>query len=259
MSYSPGAFRSRVIELKSARGWGVKVLLAAISVTFFVSEVRRILALSPGLLDYFYLLLLASLGIKVATWIFVSEKELGIVGTWLDPKDYQPPSETALILLIAGTLAALVLTSRYLILFGISYVLYAVGNLVGWWRLRTELRVAIRGSRKRLEEEVPAKAIIYGKALDLSEIYYLAFPHILRSTTILGCAAATLIVASYARVHHSRMADAVAYIICIFDILVVQEVTIMFARAAFYSGIRPVYAAEYEQTRAEKRAFKTVE
>src|SRR5580765_5149001 len=103
MPYQPGIFQPRMRELASARGRAIKLILAAVSVTFFVSEVQRVLSQSPHFLDYLYVALLGSLGIKITAWILVSEKEFRILAQWLDPKDYEPPSEMALILLISCT------------------------------------------------------------------------------------------------------------------------------------------------------------
>jgi hypothetical protein len=237
-------------RLRSTRSKAVSFIVAALSFTIFVSELTKFLKISPHLLDYLYLILLASVGVKVVTWILISEMELDILCDWLDPKDYQPPNETATILLLAVTLTALVLAAKYLFLFGIIYVLYAIGNLFGWWRLRLELRVAISRTRLRQEEDL-TKAEIRTRALNAMEAYYLTFPHMLRSWIVLVAAIVPLLIAIYAKVQPNQLFGTVGYGIYIFDILVVEEATIMFSRSAFYTAMRPISAAEYERKRLE--------
>jgi hypothetical protein len=239
----------RFESLRTTRSLAVKLIATAVGLTFFVSEVKKLLNSSPGLLDYLYLALLACLGVKVATWILISERELKFISQWLDPKDYEPPTETATILALAVTLTALILTARNLVLFGICYVLYSVGNLYGWWRLQHELQIAIPKTLNRLKDEKPGIAEIRRKALEAMTAYYLKPPHVLRSAITLIAALVTLSVAGFARLRHSQPATVAAYILCIFDLLFVEEAWVGYWRVKFYSAMRPIYAAEYELER----------
>jgi hypothetical protein len=245
----PPEIHDRFENLRTNRSIAVKVIATAVGLTFFVSEVTKLLTSSAHLSDYLYLALLACLGAKVATWILISERELKFISKWLDPKYYDPPTETATILALAVTLTALILTAKNLILFGICYVLYSIGNLYGWWRLRHELQIAIPATFERLKDEKPDKAVISRKALDAMTSYYLKPPQVLRSAITLTAALATLSVACYAKMRHSQTASVAAYVLYIFDILFVEEAWIGYWRVRFYAAMRPISAAEYERER----------
>lgn len=234
--------------LRTTRSRAVSLIFALLTTTFFISEVKRVVA-SPHLADYFYLALLLCLALKVAIWILISEKEMDFLDDWLDPKFYEPPSEMFTVFSIAITLAALILSARYVALFGICYVLYAIGNLYGWWRLRHELKVAIPKTAERLPEEEPIFAAIGRNALDVMTAYYLKPPHVLRSWLILLAAIVTFCLTSYAYLRGGQGLEIAAYCICIFDIIFVEEASIAYYRTKFYSAIRPVVAAEKERKR----------
>ena len=239
----------RFEDLRTTRSRAVKLFGTAVGVTFFVSEARKLLTSSPDLLDYLYLALLASLGAKVAIWILISEGELKFISKWLDPKNYDIPTERTTIYALGVTLTALILTAKNLVLFGICYVLYSVGNLYGWWRLRHELRIAIPATFERLKDEDPAKTEISRRALDAMTAYYLKPPQVLRCWVTLIAALAALSVACSARLRHSQLGSVVAYALCIFDILLVEEAWIGYWRVKFYAAMRPISAAEYERER----------
>jgi hypothetical protein len=235
--------------LRKTRSRALTVVFAFFTTTFFISETKKILSSPHDLADYFYLALLLCLALKVGTWILISEKELDFLDYWLDPKLYEPPSEMSTIFAIAITLSALILTARYLVLFGVCYVLYAIGNLYGWWRLRNELHVAIPKTMERLAEESPSIAAIHRDALDVISDYYLKPPHVLRSSFILVASVFTLCLAGYAYRHGGQSAQIATYCVCIFDIVFIEEASIAYYRAKFYSATRPVTAAERERKR----------
>jgi len=246
MNSQPQQTDARFERLRKTRAKAVKLIAYVLGLSVFVAKLIELLNIAHlHLLDYLYLVLLASLGIKVATWILISETELEMLSHWLKPKSYELPSEMVTIFTLAVTLTLLILTARHLVLFGICYVLYSFGNLYGWWRLRQELRIAIPATLKRLNDEKPPNAGTNLKALDVMTAYYLKPAHVLRSWIILFAAAVALCTAYYAWLHQSQSGYVAAYIVCILDILLVEEATIAYYRLRFYSAMRSVSAEEY--------------
>jgi hypothetical protein len=235
-------------ELRKNRSRAVSVIFAFFTTSFFVIEGTKALV-AHHLVDYLYLVLLLCLALKVVTWILISEKELDFLEYWLDPKFYEPPSEMSTIFALAITLSALILTARYPVLFGICYFIYAIGNLYGWWRLRHELQSAIPKTAERLREVDPDSAAITRDALDAMTAYYLKPPHVLRSVIILVASIATLSLAGYAYHQNTQSTQIATYCLCIFDIVLVEEASIVYYRTRFYSAIRPITAAENERKR----------
>src|SRR5690349_13721603 len=104
MTDGTGTMSDRMKQLIKSRRIALCVIGGALSVGFFVAEIKKLLAGNPTLLDYLYLGLLVSLAIKIAAWILVSDREIDIVSRWLDPEDYEPPAETVLVLMLGITL-----------------------------------------------------------------------------------------------------------------------------------------------------------
>jgi hypothetical protein len=249
MGYQRGELNKRVTEIRRAIVWGQGAISAALGLGLLSTEIKRILSLPPQLSDLLYLALLIAIGIKVALWIWVSQKELALFCQWLDPQDYEPPEETLIIIGFAIVLTILLYTARSPVGFGVAYTVYSVVNVLGWRHIRGEVETAITKSRLRLKEETSEQAGIIDQALAVMEGYYVAAPHILRSTLGLILAVTGLAISTYGWLRHSQTATGSAYLIYIFDTLIIEEVGTMRLRLALYSGLRPLSAKIHDLER----------
>jgi hypothetical protein len=250
MAYEPGDLEKRVKEIRKSIVWGQGAITFALGLGLLSTEIKKILSLPHQLSDVLYLALLIAIGIKVALWIWVSQKELALFCQWLDPEDYEPPDETIIIVGFAVVLAILLYAARNPIVFGVAYTVYSVANVLGWIHVRGEIGTAVTKSRLRLKEEKPSEqAGIIEQALALIERYYVRAPHIARSSLGLILAITGLAISTYGGLRHNQTATEAAYLVYIFDTLIIEELGTMRLRLAFYAGLRPLSAKVHDLTR----------
>jgi uncharacterized membrane protein YphA (DoxX/SURF4 family) len=252
MVYGPKGIK----KLPEAYGIGVKVIMAVFSGGFIISELQRIQKLGASPVNVAYLGLLAATALLVGGWIVFLKKDLDVLESWLDPVGYEPPEETLVSVGLAIVLASLLLTARYVRLFGIVYVLYTAGNLVASRHLRRQSLDAILSSRKWLDEdrnkpELAVSVAIYDRALDALERFLLRRPNLLRIATCLGLAALGLVFAAYGHTARRQSAELIAYGIYIASIIGPDLGVMMGWRLSLFGALRPLEAARYELKRRQ--------
>ncbi len=249
MAYEPGDLEKRVKEIRKSISWGQGAITAALGLGLLSTEIKKILSLPHQLNDFLYLALLIAIGVKVALWIWVSQKELALFCQWLDPEEYEPPDETLIIVGFAVVLAILLYAARNPIVFGAAYTVYSVANVLGWKHIRGEIKTAVTKSRLRLKDEPSEQAGIIEQALALIERYYVEAPHIARSSLGLILAITGLAISTYGGLRHNQTATAGAYLVYIFDTLIIEELGTMRLRLALYAGLRPLSAKVHDLER----------
>jgi uncharacterized membrane protein YphA (DoxX/SURF4 family) len=243
-------------KLREAYSIGVKVIMAVVSGVFVISELQRIQNLGATPMNIAYLTLLTATVLLVGGWIVFLKKDIDAIADWLDPVAYQPPDEVVASVGLAVVLASLLLTARYVRLFGIVYVLYTTGNLIASAHLRREASVAIRSSRERVDEdrdkpELAASVAIYDKALDALERFLLDRPNLLRMAICVALAALGLVSAVYGHAARRQSVELIAYGIYIVSIIGPDVAVMMSWRFSLFSALRPLEAARYEMRRKQ--------
>jgi uncharacterized membrane protein YphA (DoxX/SURF4 family) len=236
--------------------------MAVVSGVFVISELERIHKLGASAMNIAYLVLLAAAVLLVGGWIVFLKKDINALANWLDPVGYRPPEETLVSFALAVVLASLLLTARYVRLFGIVYVLYTTGNLIASAHLRREASVAIRGSRKRLDEhrnnpDLSPSVAIYDRALDALEQFLLRRPNLLRIAICVCLAALGLVFAVYGHAASRESAKLVAYAIYTASIIGPDIAIMMSWRLSLLAALRPLEADLYELRRRQAASRAT--
>ncbi|MFO8006266.1 MAG: hypothetical protein R6V05_00865 [Candidatus Brocadiia bacterium] len=173
----------------AARRRGVWLIGAAVTVFLLASEIRRVMGQGLAPLSTCYILLLAVTLGYVGLWVWASDHELEQLLSWLDPREYWPPStveEIGLIALLAATLVALLLAARSMLWYSALFAVHTTIDAVGTARLRAELRRAFAQSRAHLDDSVPSTRLqanllqCYDQGLEVLADYHLGLPHMKR-------------------------------------------------------------------------------
>jgi len=260
MTYDPKDLRERSKEITNARTWGVGLITALLALGLFISEVRRIRALSLDLINYAYLAVFILSGVLIFLWIWSTEKELDLLFEWLDPQRYEPPStlkETFLIIALAILLIGLLLASRNPMLFGSVFSAYSlVALFAGIYRDR-EIALAIDKSKERLrtdldlgDQAVKKRAELYMAGINVLDSYFIRNPMALRSALIFLFSLLGLALAIWWRVTGSRSAAFLSYLV-FFLIILSSEVVIGVWRNTRDTDLRPIKADLRELRRSE--------
>ena len=249
MTYDPSSLTPRTARLRRALSLGTRVVAGVVGIGFFKSEVQRIESLPPDITNRLYLALLAATLLLTAGWILVGDKELGILCEWLDPKAYEPPDETLVILGIAVALILLFFAARNAVWFGVTYSVYTAINLAAVIHFRKQMVDAIAKSRVRLDEESPKDASLYRAAIDLIEAYYLKRPNTARvaGTLVLALSGLSLSII-FRRGNHANL-DAYSYITYLLSVLLLEGAVAFLWRAKLYAGIHPLAVSKREAER----------
>ena len=231
--------------------WGAWLIALILGLGLLTREVQRILSLPLRLDNFLYLVLLLSVSLLIGGWKWVSQKELGLLCEWLDPRDYTIPEETIVIVGISAALGILLLTARQPVFFGVAYVLYCSANLAAWLHFKNKLMEALRKSRARLDEGagLPGAETLYSAALDYIEKYYVLRPHTFRLLTILILAVFGLISACYGAFGGIAGARIASYAVYIFAVLAVEVIIITCWRLRYYSDLHHLAAELSERLR----------
>src|SRR5258708_4898895 len=258
MNYLPRKIEERT-TMRQAVDWSTKLVVGVVGVGLFKSEVERIRARRRDMTNELYLGLLAATLLLTAGWILVSHKELSILCEWLDPKDYPPPDERAVGLVIAGALSVLFFASRSPLWFGVSYSVYTALNLAAVIHLKHQMVTALRGSRIRLDEERPVGAEFYRAAIDKLEVHYVRRPNVLRVGATLCLGLAGLALSIVARNGAHERLNAYAYVLYLTSLVVFEGFVMFFWRAQLYAGVKPLAVAKYELERANPASIREPE
>lgn len=240
--------------LREAYSIGVKVIVGVFSGVFVISELQRIGRLPFNAVNDVYLGLLVATLLLVGGWIVFLKMDLDAVATWLDPVAYEPPNETLVSVGLAVMLAGLILTARYVVLFGIVYALYATSNLLASRHLRGQAGEAIRKSHERLDAdrghpELADSVAIYDKALGALKRFLLLRPNLPRIAACLCMGGLGLSAAAYSHAARSQSAEVVAYTIYIAALIGPEMAVMMVWRMVFYNELRPLASARRELIR----------
>lgn len=254
MTYGEVPFDQRLKRLREAYLIGVTIIGALLTTAFVFSEIKRILELPSKLTNYLYLALLVSTLLLVGGWVVFARVDLDALAEWLDPENYQPPSEILTVTGIALMLVMLIISTRSIVLFGFAYVSYAAINLLASSHMRKEFRVALGASRARLSEDRkrPELAVAVQnteKALTALERYILVRPNLRRIAAVLFLATAGLSLSLWRRAGGSEMAKVAAYGLYIFAILVPDSGIMLLWRQSLERELRPLAATRHELLR----------
>ncbi len=254
MVYSTVATKRRAGQIHRTIDYGTKLILMIVGIGLYRSEFRRIVALPHELNNELYLVLLTAASLLTAGWIFVANREFDIMCDFLDPLEYEIPSETFIGLSIAGALSVLLYTARNPLWFGISYSIYMLISVVGWKRAIREMGFAIKGSRKNLEGEPKQKREIYGTALDVLEAYYVRQRNMPRVWTSFALGLAGFTCSIVASALGRPNLSAVAYLIFIVSIVLLEGGVAFYWRFKFYTQVRPLETAKHDFEHRKRRA-----
>lgn len=232
MTYKPGELRKHSKMLILTRNWAICTISALLGLGLFVSEIQRIRALVPDLMNYLYLGLVATTGVLIFAWIWSTQKELDLLFEWLDPERYAPPSsllETMLILFIGIVLTALVYAARDPFAYATIFCLYSIVMVPTCFYMNREIKQAIDKSKIRLQEDtlVPnlaERAKLFTQGVNVLEAYFLGRPMILRLLLILMASGLGWALAFCWRVRNNRPCGLLSYVIFLATILFSESV-----------------------------------
>jgi len=218
-------------NLRQVRKYGVALIAASAGVGIFISEIQRIRALPPSLLNYGYLACFVIVGGLIFAWIWATEYELGLE-IWLYPKEKRIPSgtkETVQVLLLGVALVALFYTARNAFLFSCAFTAYSSIVCLAVFNMNTvELPPLLADSQEHLNEnpenwsqEIKRLRI---EALSVLESYFLKRPHTPRHVYILNAAFIACLTALYGQLRNITEWGLAAYALTFFTILVSEIV-----------------------------------
>ena len=255
MVYSTAATERRAIDIRHAIDYGTKLILMVVGIGLFRTELLRIISLPRELNNELYLVLLAAAALLTVGWIFVANKEFEIMCDFLDPLEYEMPSEIFVGMVIAAALTILLYTARNPLWFGVSYSAYMLLSVFGWTRVKGEMDKAINGSRQKLQDEPKKKRDIYGGALDILHSYYVRQANLPRVWTSFALAVLGLMFSLLALTLGRDIFNTVAYVTFILSILALEGGLAFYWRFKFYAQVRPFETAKHdiEHTKHHKK------
>lgn len=259
MTYKPGHLRERSRDITNARNWGIGIVTTSLGLGLFVSEVQRIKAIQPDLLNYAYLALFILTGILIFLWIWATQRELNLLFEWLDPERFVPPSslkETLMILFFAVLLTALLFAARSPLSYGIILTAYSVILIPSTIYLNTEIQEAINKSKNRLSEDLEnqklaVQAKLYAAGVEVLETYFIRRPMKLRLIIIMVASAIGLTLAIYWKKSQSRWVGVASYAV-FFAIILFSEIVIARWRCIRDRELREIEANLSESLREDQ-------
>ena len=252
MVYQPHSLDKPTGPIRQAMEYGVWVIATVLGLGLLTKELQKIFDVPLGLGAILYLALLFSVCLLVAGWKWVSQREFGLLCEWLDPKDYNPPEETFVIVGISVGLGLLLLAAHYPVIFGSVYTVYICANFAASLHFQKQMILLLQKSRERLRREgvdLPEKRSIYSAALDNIEYYYIVRPHQLRFIFILLLAIFGLAAALYSAHEGSVAFTNAAYISYILSVFVLEEVVITRWRLRYYAKMQSLSTMVAELSR----------
>jgi hypothetical protein len=259
--YDPRTLRERGKGIIQARDWGINLVFGVISTAVFLSEAKRILGLKPDPLNYAYLFLLVLTGLLMLLWFWATHHETDIWCEWLDPKDYQPPSdlkETAMIIGLGLLLAALLFTSRDPLLYCLVFSLYSLLNLGGVILLHKELAEILRKSKNRLDasrvhdKRRRQRYELYRNAIRPIEHYHFGNPHTRRNVLVLVASLIALGLSVHWKISGSVLTGMASYV-TISGTIMISEWILAQWRASRDDALRPLRAELSEMLRKPEK------
>jgi hypothetical protein len=254
MNYLPEKNIKRGALIRRTITWSTNFILTVAGIGLFRSELIRIASLPYALDNELYLALLASTALLTAGWIVVANKEFDIMCDFLDPEDYRPPDEIVVGFTVAATLIVLLYTSRNAIWFGVSYIVYALVSIYGWWTVGQQLKIAIAKSHIRLDKYPDSDAPYIREALRLLSRYYVEQPNITRLVACLILGILGLGLAFFGHLRADPFFTAFAYLSYLISIVCLEGGVAFYWRLKLYSGIGRQEIAKHEAERKAEEA-----
>lgn len=208
------AAQDRMSTIRRVRVIAVSIIgavgLASVVWTGIIEGLIR----SQGLDYCLYVALLLSMVFLGGMWILTSDNELRIFDEWFHPESLKRPgdhSETVLIIIIAVSIAVLILSARHPRLLLSVYILYLLIDLYSWHYRRNEVRRAIEATQRLIEEENAREREYWCTALDKIGHYYLERPHLTRVSCMIVACVITAITTYTNRSANALWVDRVVY------------------------------------------------
>jgi len=242
-------------KVEPIRNLVIKLTFGSIGLGFLLSEFARIKNLPFNIEGYSYLVLLACLGITIASWYWGSENDLKTFDAWLHPDTWIPPTAFKEKIMATGVglmIITLMIAARNPFLYGMCLFVYNIYDILVTKYVEKNLRDAIDDSKINLKRYIKSEVELglYLQAISLIYEYFFKVPHHTRRVVLGIFALIGIALSSLDKLNILRFGNLYAYVIYILWIII-GEAILTYWRIRKDNAIRCIELALLKQRRNE--------